>query len=95
MFPLGRSIWGYVGLWRSIPFFFFFLFSLVNKGTVRLVSVTSLNVLPVGISTTNVIGFKYDGSNVEREDFSGLRFENGAVIPDVGRFLAPKKCVIQ
>jgi hypothetical protein len=56
---------------------------------VTLIHISLLSSLPTIINSKRCIGYDFDGSNVDEEDFSGQRYTDGDTIPNVGEYLAP------
>jgi hypothetical protein len=50
-------------------------------------SISLLSSPPSSLSDIKCIAYNFDGSNVDRKDFSKLKYENGEEIPNVKDYL--------
>jgi hypothetical protein len=68
---------------------FLFCFSQISTGsnvTVRVCCVALLSSPPPMPSSVRCIAYDFDGSNVDDEDYSKLRYEDGGIIPNVEEY---------
>jgi hypothetical protein len=76
----------FIYLYFIIYIIYYLQFSSYDSVTITLLNISLLS-LPPPFPNTRCIAYNFDGSNVDRHNFSMLRYEDGKEIPNINDYL--------